>query len=1172
MGNQAMRIAWDEASSRPESDRRTGLLETDRGKAMKIRGRPTGGNGSMKKIAIAVAVLLSIVLAPPASPVQGAPLAPQDATDPYGGYTGLHIGNNSGYFRLAQADGRWWLVTPAGNAFFSLGANTITPWGNGLYQQNIGVLYGGDWHYLPWIDVTMTRLRTWGFNTLGGNSWSSLYDQGMPYAVNLDLSCRTEDPSCAGKFPKVNVHFPDVFDGRFASSVYTTVNMWDEGTARGINQAWITDPYLIGYWLDNELWWWHDSHVIIDLRAETVVEDFIEKDCSWAGKQEWVNFLRQAHNNSIGALNSAWGSSYGSFDQLCDVTKVSYAGAANDKNAFLTHIAQRYYDITVQAVRARDPNHLILGPRFTESVPDAAMPPAAACDALSINQYVGIKPYDLPVRFRNTMTNWYNLTGKPVLVSEFSFESPDTGLPGSKGGSYKVATRAERADGYRNFAHYAMDIPNVVGLHWFQYVDQPVEGRYDGENNGNGLVDEDDAPYYDLVSAVHEVNTHIYDYLLHTGSPPLAAPRLFLPRHSDDLESAFVTFYWEAVEGASSYNVQISQHPTFPDEATVTYLGVGGNTLSHTLAHPGRWYWRVQAIGNGQESAFSAPYPMDLLDVAAVTMLSGMETPLEASVAEAENGWVGVWDSWPRHAISMEQNHTTGVTQGSYSGEAHYTGDCLYDPCKASLSRFPTGNSFSPHDWSAYDYLAYDVYNPNPNDWVAEVSVFTPSGTSGYYLWDRFAIKGGVQNYFIFDLDRPFHDGSRTNITNFAIELVNPLPNFVIYYDNVRLIDMHTDTTPPGPVTFTATDTGLGLGGAVDLDWSDYVPAPDVTGYRIYVGAKGNCNIGPGLSTPIATVDGLVTNYRARMSAPPTDQYSATRLLRGQSYCFAVTAVDWVGNEGPVSEPQLATPSFVPAIYPALPAFYGRITDVAGNPLSGVVVQLTGAGTYRTTTDSLGNYALPPVIGTYSLQASRAGYYDSEVISGLSVGQDTHRQIDLVLRSLVNLVANGDFENGSLSNWFISDSSGGTPILQCSEVRSGNGALQLGGSAGGGIAAAGTSAIGQTIAVTGLCQPVISMWYKVSGSDSQDTLEIVLDEQGTETVLRQIPLTEQDWIFVPFASSAVFANPDLLLRVRQNGSIPTTVYIDEVNMIPGTCPKEIRAAEYLPFVVKNWAP
>jgi hypothetical protein len=1096
-----------------------------------------------------------------AAPAENGPGSVQVASDAYGGYTGLYLGNSSGYFELAESNGRWWLVTPSGHAFFSLGVSTVHPWSaypQSSYLQNIDALYGGGPERQPWIDVTIDRLQAWGFNTIGGFSWVSVYDKGLPYAVDLDFSCGSGDPSCATAFPMVNKRFPDVFDPRFAASAQAMVQDWDPASGRGISDEWLTDPYLIGYWLDNDLWWWHDWMVIVDARAETVVEDFIEHDCSWAGKTAWVDHLRDRYGNNISALNSAWGTRYGSFGQLCTVYQVTSAGAATDKETFLSKVAQRYFDITVSAVRARDPNHLVLGIRFAESVPDPVLPAASACDALGINYYVGIRPYELPTKFRNTLAHWYNLNGRPVIVAEYSFRSPDTGLPGSRGGAYSVNTRAERADGYRNFFHYAAGSPNLVGLHWFQYVDQPVQGRHDGEDNNTGLVDEADAPYPEMIEAVRDINTYVYDHLLGTGQAPLRVPRLLLPRHSDNLQSAGVTFYWQEVPGATSYNVQISQHPQFPAGATTTYADIAGNTVSHTLPNAGRWYWRVQAVGPGELSPYSAPYPLDLLDVDSVYMLNDFETEYDATVASETNSWFGAWDSWPREAISLQKSDAHGVTSGTYSGQAHYTGLCLYTPCKAALSRFPNGSSFSPHDWSAFDYLAYDIYNPNPNDWSAEVSVFTPAGTSGYYLWDRFAIQGGVQNYFMFDLNQPFHLGSRTNITNFAIELVEPLPDFEIYYDNVRLLDVKADNTPPAPVSFTAYD--IGLGAVVALDWSAQSPSPDTVGYRIYVGTNGNCNIGPGLSTPIETVDGAVTNYRARMSFPPTETTNAIPLERDRGYCFTVTALDWRGNESAPIQYETVTPHFAGYIFPALDGFYGQVTDVHGTPVAGALVTCTdGTNHFETVTDSQGRYALWPYAGTYALQATRAGYTASEPTQDLEVLHNTHRQWDIVLTTAANLIDNGGFEGNWQADWAVLETDGGTPIQDGSVMRSGRAALRLGGTS------SGASSVGQRLDRTQICGPLISFWYKVSGSDTGDELAVILRHDGEETQLGSLPLIQQGWTYARLRSLSTFTGTlDLILSAVQNRSNSTTVHLDEVALLSSRC--DFDNLVYLPLV------
>jgi hypothetical protein len=1095
---------------------------------------------------------------------ENTPAGGEGNLDLYGGYTGLYLGNSGGYFELAESNGRWWLVTPSGHPFFTLGVSTVHPWSGypqSAYLQNIDALYGGGPERQPWIDVTIDRLRAWGFNTVGAFSWISVYDEGLPYAVDLDFSCGSGAPSCVSAFPMVNERFPDVFDPRFAASVQATVADWDPATGRGIKDEWLADPYLVGYWLDNDLWWWHDWMVIVDPRAETVVEDFIEHNCSWAGKTAWVDHLRDQYGNSIGALNSTWGSSYSSFDNLCTEYQITYPNAQSDKDSFLTKVAEQYFDVTVNAVRARDPNHLVLGLRFAESVPDPVLPAASACDALGINYYIGIRPYELPTKFRDTLAHWYSLNGKPVIVAEYSFRSPDTGLPGSRGGAYSVNTRAERADGYRNFFHYASGSPNLIGLHWFQYVDQPVEGRHDQEDSNTGLVEEADAPYPEMIEAVREINTNVYDYLLGTGLAPLRVPRLLLPRHSENLESAGVHFLWQEVPGATSYNVQISQHPQFPAGATTTHANVAGTTVAHTLANPGRWYWRVQAIAGGEVSAYSAPYPLNLLDVDSVYMLNDFETEYDASVISEANGWFGAWESLPGGAISMQRSNAHGVTSGTYAGQAHYTGDCLYSPCKAGLSRLPSGANFSPHDWSVFDYLAYDIYNPNPDDWMAEVTAATPAGTAGYYLWDRFPIKAQTQTSLVFDLNEPFHAGSRTNMSALFLELVEPLPNSHIYYDNVRLIDVEADSNPPAPVPFTAQD--IGLGAVVALDWSAHSPSPDTVGYRIYVGTDGNCNIGPGRSTPIETVDGAVTNYRARMSYPPAGTANAVALERDRSYCFTVTAVDWRGNESAPIQYETVTPRFVGYIFPALHAFYGKVTDVRGTPVDGALVTSTdGTNHFETETDSQGRYELWPVASTYTLQSTRVGYTPSEPMQDLQVQHDTHSQLDIVLRTAADAIDNGDFEGNWQADWTVLETGGGTPSQDQAVKRSGSASLRLGGTTHG------DSSVSQRLEPAQICKPLVSFWYKATGSDAGDELQIILRDDGGDTQIGSLPLTEQDWTYARFPSSSTFSGTlDLILSARQNNSNPTTVYLDEVALLPGRCDYE--NVVYLPLIRKD---
>ena len=56
----------------------------------------------------------------------------------------------------------------------------------------------------------------------------------------------------------------------------------------------------------------------------------------------------------------------------------------------------------------------------------------------------------------------------------------------------------------------ALGHPNFVGAHWFQWADQPVTGRPDGENFGVGLVTLVDRPVQALNDALRNVSRSLH--------------------------------------------------------------------------------------------------------------------------------------------------------------------------------------------------------------------------------------------------------------------------------------------------------------------------------------------------------------------------------------------------------------------------------------------------------------------------------------------------------------------------------------------------------------------------------------------------------------------------------------------------------------------------------------
>ena len=68
----------------------------------------------------------------------------------------------------------------------------------------------------------------------------------------------------------------------------------------------------------------------------------------------------------------------------------------------------------------------------------------------------------------------------------------------------------------------------MIGTHWFEWIDEPVTGRPDGENYNIGWVNVTDQPYNELVEAAKVTHARLLD--IHSGKIP---PTDRLARTSD---------------------------------------------------------------------------------------------------------------------------------------------------------------------------------------------------------------------------------------------------------------------------------------------------------------------------------------------------------------------------------------------------------------------------------------------------------------------------------------------------------------------------------------------------------------------------------------------------------------------------------------------------------------
>lgn len=460
-------------------------------------------------------------------------LTPVDVSDfdKYGGWLKGPSLNSTGYFRTERVNGRWWLVTPDGHVFLSIGIDGVTPddetftegraqmfsWlpaaGDPL-SKHAGTAHGfksksgsstdgatfnfytanlerkyGDGYLDRWRSTAIVRLKAWGFNTLGGWSDGPLTERGLPYIVNITTTGPYHHVSSGsdlwGKLP-------DPFDPAFEAAVVKH--------AGAIAKHNDDDPYFIGFCVDNELSWASKDV------PYGIVDGALNEDAAQSpAKQELLQEL-QTRYATVDRFNAVWGTSFTTWTDLdapFHVPSTPSSQVQRDESDFLLAFARRYFSTVHSVLRQLDPNHLYLGCRFAHNrfTPEVLKAAAENCDVLSFNIY-GKTISDWPLAEIDSL-------GKPCLVTEFHFAATDHGE--FSGGMYKAADQAERGALYAGYVDSVADDPNFVGWHWYQYVDQPPSGTtWNGENANTGFVDIADTPYTELVQSATAANLEAY--------------------------------------------------------------------------------------------------------------------------------------------------------------------------------------------------------------------------------------------------------------------------------------------------------------------------------------------------------------------------------------------------------------------------------------------------------------------------------------------------------------------------------------------------------------------------------------------------------------------------------------------------------------------------------------
>lgn len=440
--------------------------------------------------------------------------------DTFGGWAAGPRLEATGWFRTAQVNDKWWLVTPEGSLFLSLGVDCVgtgdqtfvekrdawfewlpprddplfgdlfatlqgahsmaEPIGGGgatfnFYAANLIRKYGADWRGM-FLDSAYKRLRHWGFNTLGNWSQGDVLEKSpLPFVVPIHIAHVQPIEAATGYWGKMM----DVYDPTFAANV--------ESSIAGAGKRYGDNPLCIGYFTNNELAW------------EGVIKGVLASDDRQPARGALLQFLQERHGD-LDTLNRSWSTSFASWESLCSPDEVT-AAAREDLDAYLYRFARRYFSLIRAALKQHAPHHLYLGCRFSSRPAPVIKACAEIADVLSFNFYFPVIPADM---YRDEKA-----LDKPILVGEFHFGALDRGMFHT--GLVGVENQAARADHYEAYVKSVVEHPAFVGCHWFKYADEPITGRwFDGENYNIGFVTVTDTPYPELVEAARKIHGEAY--------------------------------------------------------------------------------------------------------------------------------------------------------------------------------------------------------------------------------------------------------------------------------------------------------------------------------------------------------------------------------------------------------------------------------------------------------------------------------------------------------------------------------------------------------------------------------------------------------------------------------------------------------------------------------------
>lgn len=388
----------------------------------------------------------------------------------FGSDTGRPREPATGFFRVVRTGGRDWLIDPEGFRHYAVCVNGVREPKD--WKRNFGTA-------AQWAESTAAFLRTNGFNGMGNWSSTNMNHIAQPLTWVLRWNFMFEfakskklTEAASGTVGFTNKCMP-VFHRDFERFCGT----YAEGLAATAN-----DRHLVGIMTDNEL------QCPTDLLDRYLALDATNPD------------LKDGHDTA-----AAWLAARKPDADARTITR-------RDRYEFIAFAFERYYRIVTEAIRRHDTNHLYLGSRINYHSGQFDNPwfwkmLAPYHDVVSVNYYNRWGPQ------RDQFAQWEEWSHRPVLLTEWYAKAMDVPkLANVHGAGWLVRTQEDRARYYQHFALNALEIPTIVGWHFFKHLDDPPESTaLDNAGGANkGLCDEYGVPHAPLLERARAVNREAY--------------------------------------------------------------------------------------------------------------------------------------------------------------------------------------------------------------------------------------------------------------------------------------------------------------------------------------------------------------------------------------------------------------------------------------------------------------------------------------------------------------------------------------------------------------------------------------------------------------------------------------------------------------------------------------